>query len=307
MVWLDGGTFQMGSDRHYPEEAPRHAVRIDGFWIDRTPVTNRQFAEFVAATGHTTTAEVAPNPDDYPGALPEMLFPGSLVFKPSDGPLDVRDWTQWWEFRLGADWRHPYGPESCIAELMDHPVVHVTHEDAAAYADWVGKSIPTEAQWEFAAWGGIEGMEFAWGDKLEPEGRHFANVWQGEFPWQNLQSDGFDRTSPVASYPPNGFDLVDMIGNVWEWTDDWYCSSHPAGKNKQCCIPANPRGGPKSDSHARCGPAAIPRKTLKGGSHLCAPNYCRRYRPAARHAQPIDTSASHIGFRCIRNAPASPA
>jgi formylglycine-generating enzyme required for sulfatase activity len=304
MASLDGGVFQMGSDRHYPEEAPRHAVKVDGFSIDRTLVTNQQFAEFVEATGHVTTAEIAPNPEDYPGALPELCHPGSLVFSPPSYPVDLSDWSQWWEFRLGADWRHPYGPESSIADRMDHPVVHVTHADATAYARWSGKSLPTEAEWEFAAWGGADDCEFTWGDELEPDGRHFANVWQGEFPGQNLRSDGFDRTSPVGSFPPNGFGLLDMIGNVWEWTDDWYRARHPEAKNKPCCIPLNPRGGPKSDSHDRCDGVAIPRKTLKGGSHLCAPNYCRRYRPAARHAQPIDTSASHIGFRCIRRGAA---
>lgn len=299
MLRLDGGLFQMGSDRHYPEEAPRHPVRVDAFWIDPTPVTNAQFAAFVEATGHVTTAEIAPNPDDYPGALPELCHPGSLVFSPPPHPVDLSDWSQWWEFRLGADWRHPQGVDSSIAECMDHPVVHVTHSDAVAYAKWSGKCIPAEAQWEFAAWGGLEDSEFSWGDELELDGRHWANVWQGEFPRQNLRSDGFEGTSPVASFPPNGFGLFDLIGNVWEWTDDWYRARHPDAAAKPCCIPANPRGGPKSNSHG-CGPVAVPRKTLKGGSHLCAPNYCRRYRPAARHAQPIDTSASHIGFRCVR-------
>jgi len=301
MIRLEGGQFQMGSDSHYPEEAPRHLVQVDSLWIDRTPVTNRQFAAFVKATGHVTTAEIAPDPKDYPGALPELCNPGSLVFSPPAHPVDLSDWSQWWEFRLGADWQHPYGPGSGIGDRMDHPVVHVTHGDAAAFAEWAGKSLPTEAQWEFAAWGGATDTEFIWGSELEPGGRHFANVWQGEFPWRNSCSDGFDRTSPVGSFPANGFGLVDMIGNVWEWTDDWYRDKHPAAKPKACCIPVNPRGGPKSGSHSECDPIAIPRKTLKGGSHLCAPSYCRRYRPPARHAQPIDTSASHIGFRCIRN------
>ena len=303
MVWIAGGEFDMGSDHHYPEEAPRHRVRVDGFWMDRTPVTVRQFAEFVRATGHVTTAEIAPNPDDYPGALPELCHPGSLVFSPPGHPVDLSDWSQWWEFRLGADWRHPDGPESSSAEMLDHPVVHVTHGDAAAFAEWAGKRLATEAEWEIAAWGGTENAEFAWGDQLELNGRHFANVWQGEFPWQNLASDGFERTSPVGTFPPNGFGLADMIGNVWEWTDDWYRARHPEAADKPCCIPANPRGGPKSDSHDRCDVVAIPRKALKGGSHLCAPNYCRRYRPAARHAQPIDTSTGHIGFRCVRSGP----
>jgi len=303
MVWIAGGEFDMGSDHHYPEEAPRHRVRVDGFWMDRTPVTVRQFTEFVRATGHVTTAEIAPNPDDYPGALPELCHPGSLVFSPPGHPVDLSDWSQWWEFRLGADWRHPDGLGSSSEELLHHPVVHVTYGDAAAFAEWAGKRLPTEAEWEIAAWGGTENAEFAWGAQLEPDGRHFANVWQGEFPWQNLASDGFERTSPVGSFPSNGFGLADMIGNVWEWTDDWYRARHPEAADKPCCIPANPRGGPKSDSHDRCDRVAIPRKALKGGSHLCAPNYCRRYRPAARHAQPIDTSTSHIGFRCVRSGP----
>jgi formylglycine-generating enzyme required for sulfatase activity len=300
MVWLDGGQFEMGSDCHYPEEAPRHPVQVDGFWIDRTPVTNRQFSEFVEATGHVTTAEIAPEAKDYPGARPELLKPGSLLFTPTQFPVDLSDWSQWWSFCLGADWRHPFGPDSDIAALMDHPVVHVTHGDAAAYAKWAGKKLPTEAQWEYAAWGGMEGCEFAWGDELEPGGRHMANVWQGEFPWKNSLVDGFERTSPVGSYDANGFGLFDMIGNVWEWTDDWYRASHPEGKNKPCCVPVNPRGGPRSASHDPREANAIPRKTMKGGSHLCAPSYCQRYRPAARHPQAIDTSTSHIGFRCIR-------
>lgn len=302
MVWLDGGVFHMGSDRHYPEEAPRHPVRVEGFWIDRTPVTNRQFGEFVRQTGHVTTAEIAPDAEDYPGALPELLKPGSLLFSPTDSPVDLTDWSQWWSFCLGADWRHPYGPGSDIAELMDHPVVHVTHGDAAAYASWAGKRLPTEAQWEFAAWAGKDDCEFAWGDELEPGGRHMANVWQGEFPYHNSLSDGYERTSPVGSYDSNGFGLFDMIGNVWEWTDDWYRAGHPGAGEKRCCVPVNPRGGPKSASRDPREASAIPRKTLKGGSHLCAPSYCQRYRPAARHPQAIDTSTNHIGFRCIRNA-----
>jgi formylglycine-generating enzyme len=302
MIWLEGGTFQMGSDHHYPEEAPRHPVRVDGFWIDRVPITNRQFAEFVKQTGHVTTAEIAPDPQDYPEALLEMCHPGSLLFCPTPGPVDLIDWSNWWDFRFGADWRHPLGPQSGIDELMDHPVVHVTYADAFAYAAWAGKCLPTEAEWEFAAWGGLEDAEYAWGNELEPGDQHRANVWQGHFPWQNLCSDGFARTSPVGHYPPNGFGLHDMIGNVWEWTEDWYRAGHAAAKDKPCCIPSNPRGGPKSDSHDRCDSTSVPRKVVKGGSHLCAPNYCRRYRPAARHPQPIDSSASHIGFRCVRRS-----
>jgi len=300
MKLLPAGEFTMGSDRHYPEEAPRHAVRVDGFWIDLAPVTNAQFAEFVEATGHVTTAELDPDPADYPGALPEMCKAASLLFTPTDGPVDLRDWSQWWRFEFGVHWRCPQGLESDWKDVADHPVVHVTHADAAAYARWAGKALPTEAEWEYAAWGGVEDSEFAWGDDLEPDGKHCANVWQGQFPWQNSEADGFPRTSPVATYPPNGFGLVDMIGNVWEWTEDWFSSRHPEAGSKPCCVPNNPRGGPKSNSHDSCGGPPIPRKVVKGGSHLCAPSYCRRYRPAARHPQPIDSSTSHIGFRCVK-------
>ncbi|HET6941746.1 MAG TPA: formylglycine-generating enzyme family protein, partial [Sphingomicrobium sp.] len=224
MIRLDGGTFMMGSDHHYPEEAPRHAVRVNGFWIDPVPVTNAEFAAFVDATGHVTLAEIPPDPNDYPGALSEMCRAGSLLFTPTDGPVDLRDWSNWWRFEFDVNWRCPQGTTSDWRDVPDHPVVHVTHSDAEAYAKWVGKSLPTEAEWEFSAWGGSDDKEFAWGDELEPEGEHRANVWQGAFPWQNEGSDGFERTSPVGSYAPNGFGLHDMIGNVWEWTEDWFSS-----------------------------------------------------------------------------------
>lgn len=304
MVWIPGGTFRMGSDRHYPEEAPVHRVTVDGFWIDRHPVTNAQFARFVQETGHRTFAEIPPDPRDYPGALPEMLFAGSLVFVQPSGPVDLRDLRNWWHFVPGADWQHPLGAGSTIEGLMDHPVVHVSYADAEAYARWAGNSLPTEAEWEYAARGGLEGAEFAWGDELAPGGTIMANTWQGEFPWQNLLEDGFERTSPVGSFPPNGYGLFDMIGNTWEWTADWYRPRHPAEKQKSCCVPRNPRGGEERESRDPAMPqVAIPRKVLKGGSHLCAPNYCRRYRPAARFPQPIDTSTSHVGFRCVVRAP----
>jgi formylglycine-generating enzyme required for sulfatase activity len=300
MVWVSGGTFRMGSDRHYPEEAPVHRVSVDGFWMDRTPVTNRQFRAFVKATGHITFAEKVPDPKDYPGALPHMLKAGSLVFSPPDYPVPLNDWSQWWSFTFGAKWRRPYGPGSSIKGLDDHPVVHVAYADAEAYAAWAGKSLPTEAEWEFAARGGLDGAEFAWGDELTPKGRHMANTWQGAFPFQNTKLDGYERTSPVMAYPPNGHGLYDMIGNVWEWTTDWYVPKHPADAAKPCCIPQNPRGGREDQSYDPCQPEiGIPRKVLKGGSHLCAPSYCRRYRPAARHPEPVDTSTSHVGFRCI--------
>jgi formylglycine-generating enzyme required for sulfatase activity len=299
MVHIPGSTFRMGSDRHYPEEAPVHRVSVDAFWIDRTPVTNREFAGFVHATGYVTFAETPPDPRDYPGALPEMLYAGSLVFTPPLRVANLRDWGQWWSFLKAADWRHPYGPGSSLDGLDDHPVVHVAFADAQAYAQWVGKALPTEAEWELAARGGLQDTEFAWGDELTPGGKHMANTWQGNFPVENLEADGFPRTSPVTAFPANGYGVRDMIGNTWEWTADWYTTKHQAEPAKACCIPSNPRGGGEESSYDPNQPIKIPRKVIKGGSHLCAPNYCRRYRPAARHAEPIDTSTSHLGFRCV--------
>jgi formylglycine-generating enzyme required for sulfatase activity len=300
MVRIPGGIFHMGSDRHYPEEAPVHRVSVDAFWIDRTPVTNRDFRKFVNATGHVTFAEIRPQAKDYPGALPHMLKAGSLVFTPPRHAVDLSDWSQWWKFKFGANWRRPYGPRSSISGLDNYPVVHVAYCDAEAYARWAGKELPTEAEWELAARGGLDDAEYAWGDEFAPDNRQFANTWQGAFPHENLAQDGYERTSPVDAFPPNGYGLHDMIGNVWEWTSDWYSSRHEADAPKACCIPENPRGGDEKESFDPCQPTVrIPRKVLKGGSHLCAPNYCRRYRPAARHAQPVDTSSSHIGFRCV--------
>lgn len=300
MIRIEGGTFWMGSDRHYAEEAPSHRVSVDGFWIDETPVTNSQFRRFVEATGHVTFAEIRPDPKDYPGALPHMLRAGSMMFDPPTQPVEARDWAQWWTFKFGATWRKPYGAGSSIKGLDDHPVVHVAYRDAEAYAAWAGKALPTEAEWEFAAWGGREDSEFAWGDELTPAGRHMANIWQGAFPHENSKEDGWARTSPVRAFPPNGYGLQDMIGNVWEWTADFWSVRHQADALKACCVPQNPRGGPEAESYDTRQPTIrIPRKVLKGGSHLCAPSYCRRYRPAARHAEPIDTSTSHVGFRCV--------
>ncbi len=305
MVFIPGGTFTMGSDMFYPEEAPKQACRIDGFFIDETPVTNRQFGEFVAATGHVTFAELAPDPRDYPGMLPAMAHPGSAVFKKTPTPVDTNDPSQWWDFVFGANWRHPLGPDSTIEGMEDHPVVHVAWRDVEAYAKWSGKVLPTEAEWEYAARSGREGSEFAWGDELMPQGRILANFWHGLFPFSNTQEDGWERTSPVRSFAPNDYGVYDMIGNVWEWTADWYGLRKTERKAKgRCCIPANPRGARQHDSFDQQSAARIPRKVLKGGSHLCAPNYCQRYRPAARHPEPIDTSTSHVGFRCIKRIPA---
>ena len=307
MVWIAGNTFRMGSDRHYPEEAPVHRVTVDGFWIDRTPVTNAQFRLFVNTTGYVTSAEITPDPRDYPGALPHMLKAGSLVFIQPKHAIDLRDWRQWWKFKFGTNWQRPYGPRSSIRGLDDHPVVQVAYRDALAYAHWAGKELPTEAEWEFAARGGLDGAEFAWGDELAPNGRQMANTWHGDFPWRKVATQHFHRTSPVTAFPPNGYGIYDMIGNVWEWTSDWYSSRHEADAPKACCIPENPRGGQEQESYDPCQPSIrIPRKVLKGGSHLCAPNYCRRYRPAARHAQPVDTSTSHVGFRCVARSKSLP-
>jgi formylglycine-generating enzyme required for sulfatase activity len=299
MILVPAGSFLMGSDRHYPEERPVHRVAVDAFWMDETPVTNAQFRAFVEATGHITSAEVAPDPADYPGALPELLRPASLVFRRTAGPVPLDDWSQWWQYTFGADWRHPLGPGSSIEGMDDHPVVHVNYADAAAYAAWAGKALPTEAEWEFAARGGLEAAEFAWGDELMPGGRPMANFWQGNFPAENDLVDGFERTSPVRSFPANGYGFHDLIGNVWEWTEDYYAARHPEN-SRTCCAPRNPRNADMLASYDPQQPQIrIPRRVLKGGSHLCAPNYCRRYRPAARHAQPVDTSTSHVGFRCV--------
>ncbi|MEO5883554.1 MAG: formylglycine-generating enzyme family protein [Caldimonas sp.] len=298
MRWIPAGTFGMGSDRHYPEEAPAHSVTVDAFWIDECTVTNADFRRFVEATGHVTAAERPADPADYPGAQPEMLVPSSVVFRQAAGPVDMSNHMNWWMYAPGADWRHPRGRGSSLHGLWQHPVVHVSFADAEAYATWAGKALPTEAEWEYAARGGIVDAEFAWGNEFSPDGRMMANTWQGEFPWQNLALDGFDRTSPVRAFPANGYGLYDVAGNVWEWTTDWYLEHGKLANS--CCAMHNPRGGAEEGSQdPRTPTIAIARKVMKGGSHLCAPNYCRRYRPAARMAQPVDTSTSHLGFRCI--------
>jgi formylglycine-generating enzyme len=291
MVWLPGGTFTMGSNDHYPDEAPAHEVTVDGFWIDKFQVTNAAFRRFVKATGYVTVAERTPNAADYPGALPEMLVPGSIVFTPPPGPVPLDNHYRWWQWVAGADWRHPEGPGSNLAGKERHPVLHVAWEDAEAYAAWAGKQLPTEAEWEFAARGGLDGKPFAWGDELAPNGKMLANYWQGQFPWQNLALDGYERTAPVGSFPPNGYGLYDTIGNAWEWTSDWYAARHDAAS--PCCGAARTGSVDPNDA------AAIPRRVLKGGSFACAENYCQRYRPAARMPHPIDTGTNHLSFRCV--------
>ncbi len=301
MVYIPGGTFWMGSDHHYPEERPAHQVTVTDFWMDSQPVTNADFARFVDATHYVTVAERPLNPEDFPGAKPELLVPGSLVFKKTRVRVDLRDLTQWWFYTAGACWKHPEGPDSTWEGREQHPVVHVCYEDALAYATWADKALPTEAEWEYAARGGMERKVYVWGDEFAPGGKLMANTWQGEFPWQNLNTDGFEGTSPVGSFPPNTYGLFDMAGNVWEWTSDWYQERHTSQGGKPCCIPVNPRGPASSErSLDPCLPQVkIPRRVLKGGSHLCAPNYCLRYRPAARSPQAVDSGTSHIGFRCV--------
>lgn len=299
MRWIPGGEFAMGSDRHYPEERPVRHVAVDGFWIDPTPVTNAMFARFVDTTGYVTVAERPLDPADYPGAPPENLVPGSMVFVPPPRPVSHRNIANWWRWVPGACWHQPLGLGSSLDDLADHPVVHVAYEDAAAYSRWAGCTLPSEAEWEFAARGGLEGTDFTWGDDDPQEEAPLANTWQGAFPWENRKVDGWVRTSPVGTFLANGYGLYDMAGNVWEWTDDWYMD-RPGDGLPACCVARNPRGGPEAASYDWQQPhLRIPRKVLKGGSHLCAPNYCLRYRPAARQPQMIDTGMSHLGFRCI--------
>jgi formylglycine-generating enzyme len=286
MVEIPAGRFTMGSEDFYPEERPVHDVDLDGFRIDANPVTVREFRRFVRDTGYVTVSERPLDPEQYPDADPALLVPGSLVFHPTRGPVDLRDYRSWWSYVPGACWHRPEGPGSDTYTRANHPVTHIAHEDAAAYADWAGKALPTEAEWERAARGGLEGATYAWGDEPLPAGTPMANTWQGEFPWQNTLDDGFAGTSPVGSFPPNGYGLHDVCGNVWEWTTDWFAGDHTAPA--PCCGPSRSDDG------------EIPRRVIKGGSHLCAPSYCLRYRPAARQGEAIDTSTSHIGFRCVK-------
>jgi sulfatase modifying factor 1 len=289
MIWIDGGSFLMGSNDFYPEERPVHGTAVEGFWIDAHPVTVDEFTRFAEETGYMTVAERPLDPAAFPGADPALLVPGALVFNKTEGPVDLADYFAWWSYVPGASWRAPEGPGTEVAARGDHPVVQVAHEDAEAYASWAGKQLPTEAEWEYAARGGLDGAVFAWGDDHSPGGRPMANTWQGEFPWENLLADGYEGTSPVGSFPPNGYGLYDVTGNVWEWTTDDFAPGHPESSDRPCCAPSR-------QTHSE----AAMFKVIKGGSHLCAPNYCLRYRPAARQAETPDTSTGHIGFRCVR-------
>ena len=286
LVDLPGGSFRMGSTRFYPEEAPIHTVQVAGFAMERHPVTNAQFAEFVDDSGYVTVAERELDPALFPGADPADLVAGALVFRPTSGPVDLRDWRQWWQWEPGAYWRHPFGPDSGIEDRLEHPVVQVAYPDATAYARWVGRRLPSEAEWEYAAAGGSTST-YGWGDDPMPDGGLMANTWQGRFPYANEGASGWTGTSPVGTFPPNGYGLVDMIGNVWEWTTTVFFGHHRLDEPALGCCPQADEADPTVS------------QALKGGSHLCAPDYCHRYRPSARSPQSQDSATTHIGFRCV--------
>jgi formylglycine-generating enzyme len=298
MRWIPPGEFRMGSEDFYPEERPVHPVEVEGFWIDERPVTVAEFRRFVRDTGHVTVAERAPDAALYADAAADLLVPGSLVFRPTLGPVDLDDYMSWWSYVPGAQWRRPEGPGSTLDGRDRHPVTQVALEDAEAYARWAGKDLPTEAEWEYAARGGLDGAVFTWGDEFMPRGKVMANTWHGEFPWQRLPVHRWERTSPVGSFRPNGYGLFDMAGNVWEWTADVFADGTGPGGPPACCVPRNV-ASPVSATKPGRADDAIPMHVIKGGSHLCAPNYCLRYRPAARQAEAVDTSTGHIGFRCV--------
>ena len=293
LVWIPAQTATLGSDAHYPEEAPARPVAVEGFWMQAHQVTNADFAEFVDATGYVTVAERPLDPADYPGAPAANLVPGSMVFRRTSGPVDLRHLSQWWTWTPAASWRRPVGPLSSIDKRADHPVVHVAYEDAEAYAAWAGLALPTEAEWETAARGGLDHTTYTWGVEPEMPGQRLANYWHGEFPWR--PDPGYGRTSPVGSFPANGYGLFDTAGNVWEWTNDWYGDTR---SGEPCC---------EAGSYDSAQPQfKVPRKVIKGGSFLCADTYCLRYRPAARRPQMIDTGMSHIGFRCVKRVSEAP-
>ena len=293
MVWIPSGTFIMGSDEGNPDEQPIRPVTINGFWMDKTEVTNEQFQKFVDATGYLTIAERKPNPEDFPGADPALLVPGSVVFSPPDHEVPLDNHFQWWRYVPGANWRHPEGPGSSIEGREKHPVVHVAWEDAVAYCEWAGKRLPTEAEWEYAARGGLDRQPYVWGETKMPGDQHRANIWQGEFPINNTAKDGYPATAPVGSYSTNGFGLHDMAGNVWEWVHDWYRpDSYQSGEK------LNPKG---PDSSFDPNEPGTPKRVIRGGSYLCSDVYCTGYRPSARMKTAPDTGLSHTGFRCVKD------
>lgn len=297
MVWIPGGVFHRGSENPKMRDAkPVHRVMVDGFWMDRTAVTNEQFVQFVEATGYVTVAERTPEAKDFPGAAPENLVAGSVVFKPSKGPVPLDDHLRWWTYLKGADWRHPEGPESDLRGREKHPVVHVAWDDAVAYARWAGKRLPSEAEFEFAARGGQARKKYAWGDDLRPAGQWMANIWQGHFPYDNTAEDGYRATAPVGSFPANGYGLHDMAGNVWEWCADWYRPDYYAKLAAQPQPIHDPRGPSNSYDPAEPGMA---KRVMRGGSYLCTDQYCTAYEVGARGKGAPDTGTNHLGFRCV--------
>ncbi|WP_210418490.1 formylglycine-generating enzyme family protein [Agromyces intestinalis] len=301
LVPIPAGRFLMGSAEFSADETPVHVREVATFELEQHPVTNEQFAAFVADTGYVTVAERDLDPADFPGVDPAVLVPGGLVFTPTAGPVDLGDWSQWWRWRAGATWREPGWPGPTADERPRHPVVMVAYEDAATYAAWAGRRLPTEAEFEYAARGGLEGARFAWGDEEFPGGRLMVNRWQGRFPYENTGAAGWVGPSPVGTFPPNGYGLVDMTGNVWEWTTDAYAPRHVVPGLADTAVDAGGRRNLLgSASGETSGEASEVRRVLKGGSHLCSPEYCLRYRPAARSPQSEDTATTHIGFRCAR-------
>jgi len=307
MVWIPGGTFSMGAQDppdHDPvgmqateDSRPVHRVYVDGFWMDRTDVTNDDFAAFVRATGYVTVAERTPTAEEFPGAPPENLVAGSVVFAPPDRPVPLDTHLRWWTYVKGANWRHPLGPGSSIAGRGTYPVVHIAYEDAEAYARWAGKRLPTEAQWEFAARGGLSGKPFVWGDTFMPNGTWMANTHQGHFPDHDTAADGHRGLTAVASYPPNGYGLYDMAGNVWQWTSDWYRADYYAQLSHDGGAARNPAGPGDSFDPSEPG---VAKRVMRGGSFLCTDQYCSRYMVGTRGKGAPDTGTNHLGFRCVR-------
>jgi formylglycine-generating enzyme required for sulfatase activity len=299
MIWIPGGQFWMGADsEHMPDTKPWHRVYVDGYWMDRTEVTNAQFARFVNATGYLTVAERRPRAEDFPGSPAENLIAGSVVFTPPGHPVDLRSQFQWWRYAHGANWRHPEGPQSDVKNRMNHPVVQIAYEDAVTYSTWAGKRLPTEAEFEFASRGGLDRKRYDWGDEFMPEGKYMANTFQGHFPDNNTGEDGYKATAPVGSFPANKYGLFDMAGNVWEWASDWYRADYYQTLAAVGTIAVNPTGPVQSFDPTE---PRVPKRVQRGGSFLCTDQYCSRYIAGGRGRGEPDTGTNHLGFRCVRS------